>query len=120
VKLKSTLFSTYKYGLFAEKLAIIYLRIKGYQLLHCRYKTKFGEIDIIAKKNKMIIFIEVKARNKLNPQLELISTKQRHRIILAAKSFIAFKSKFHTYDLRFDVIILNKWWPIHFKNVWNV
>ena len=55
---------TYQFGLFAEKIAILLLRLKGYQILKWRYKSYYGEIDIVAKKSRVIIFVEVKARIK--------------------------------------------------------
>lgn len=95
---------TYRFGLFAEKLAIIFLRIKGYKILQNRYKTKFGEIDIIAKKRNFIVFIEVKGRKKRQNIEELISTKQISRIKNTADFYISNNCKFSNHDFRFDFI----------------
>lgn len=112
-KLKSYLF-----GLLAEHIAIWYLRIKFYKIIAHRYKSPFGEIDIIAKKGKEIIFLEIKARKKLE-HFELISKRQHSRIIKAAEFFLLQHSKFKGHNLRFDVMFLGKnLLPLHFKNYW--
>ena len=63
---------TYNFGILAEKIAISFLRLKGYEILEWRFKTKVGEVDIIAKKSDVIIAVEVKARSKKG---KLISKK---------------------------------------------
>jgi putative endonuclease len=52
----------YKLGHFAEFLAVIFLFLKGYSILQRRYRSPFGEIDLIAKRGQTMIFCEVKAR----------------------------------------------------------
>ena len=57
----------YKFGLIAEYISIIILFFKGYKILENRYKTKLGEVDIIASKASHIVFVEVKSGNaKMN------------------------------------------------------
>lgn len=73
-----------------------------------RYKTKFGEIDLILKRDNQIIFIEVKARSKLLPIDQLITKKQIDRNYAAAEFFLAQCPEYATYDCRFDIIILYK------------
>ena len=51
------------YGIQGETLAEQFLRDKKYSILEKNYTTKIGEIDIIAKKDDIIVFVEVKARN---------------------------------------------------------
>ncbi len=110
--------ASYRFGIFAENIAIWYLRCKLYNIIAHRYKSPFGEIDIIAKKGKEIIFIEIKARKDLT-HFELISKRQKVRIIKAAEFFLLTRPKFNNYNLRFDAIFLGKnLLPIHFKNYW--
>ena len=75
----------YETGLNAEKLAITYL--KGYEIIGHRIKTKFGEIDILAKKNNDFYIIEVKSRKKETTAMEALSQKQMKRCINAFFSF---------------------------------
>jgi putative endonuclease len=109
---------TYKFGIFAEKIAEIFLILKGYKILHKRYKTNFGEIDIIAKKSKNIIFIEVKARKKKVSLEEIISQHQISRIKSAAQFFMARNQQFSNHNLRFDFIEINgSFFPKHHPNL---
>lgn len=116
---KSPKKQTYKFGIIAEKIAIIFLRLKGYKILKWRYRNHFGEIDIIAKKSQKIIFIEVKARkNKTNIE-EILKPKQLTRIKRSAQFFIAKNPQFHNCDLRFDFIEIGKFFlPKHQRNYW--
>jgi len=93
--------TSYTIGIEAEqKIADNYIS-NGYQVKFERYKTKYGEIDLIAKKENQIVFIEVKARN--NPMhLELLSQSQISRNCNAALMFLAENEEFLNYDLRFD------------------
>ncbi len=51
------------FGADGEKMAATWLTSKGYQILHCNWRHSYYEIDIIAIKNKMLHFVEVKSRN---------------------------------------------------------
>lgn len=52
-------------GIKGERLTIKYLKKQGYKILEKNYSTKFGEADIIAKKDNNIVFVEVKTRTSL-------------------------------------------------------
>ncbi len=94
----------YKFGIFAERIAVWFLRFKGYKILEQRYKTYFGEIDIIAKKSNIIIFVEVKARKKDFNIEEVLSLRQVERIKRAAEFFMMKNQKLQKCDWRFDFI----------------
>ena len=49
-------------GNIGEKIAYMYLKILGFEIIKCNFRCKYGEIDLIAKKNKTIHFVEVKTR----------------------------------------------------------
>jgi putative endonuclease len=108
---------SYKFGILAEKISAIFLIFKGYKILHKRYKTYFGEIDIIAKKSNNIVFIEVKARkNKVNIE-EILSNRQANRIKSAGQFFISKNPQFSACNLRFDFIEINgSFLPKHHLN----
>lgn len=109
----------YVFGYLAEYIAILILIIKGYSILKHRYRTPFGEIDLIAKRFGTVVFIEVKAR-KGDDALESISKAQRERIINASSLFIAKKRKLSHYTQRFDVITIKPWhMPHHIKDAWR-
>lgn len=105
----------YKFGLQAEQIAVIFLRLKGYKILERRYKTKLGEIDIVARKKNIIAFIEVKARKNLDTH-EVLTTNQQQRIKNAANYFIT-SNKINAKIFRFDLIIMKNIVSIkHIKN----
>lgn len=94
-----------RFGIIGEKIAQDYLRNKEYEILETNYYTKKGEIDIIAKKNRGIIFVEVKTRTNLKfgtPAMSVNSVKKRH-IKQVAKTYI-YLNKLHTHEVRFDIV----------------
>ena len=94
-----------RFGIIGEKIAQGYLINKGYKILETNFYTKRGEIDIVAKKGKSIVFIEVKTRTNLKfgtPAMAVNFTKRKH-IKSAAKTFL-YLNGFNKYDIRFDVI----------------
>lgn len=108
---------TYKFGLIAEKIAIIFLCFKGYRILAWRYKTNFGEIDIIAKKSHVIAMIEVKARRSKISIEETLHLQQIWRMKKTAEYFLFENSQFHKCLLRLDFIEVNRFLiPKHYKN----
>ncbi len=112
----------YYFGKVSEYIAVVFLFFKGYQILETRYKTKVGEIDIIAYKKGYYVFTEVKARQDRTAALNAISQHQKNRISRAAETFMQRKIK--TKDLnrsnfRFDVIVITPLkWPVHIKDAW--
>ncbi|MFN3740871.1 MAG: YraN family protein [Thermodesulfovibrionales bacterium] len=91
-------------GLKGEALAISYLKKKGYKILEKNYRTKFGEIDIIASKDDVVVFIEVKTRSTdaFGAPEESVTTEKQERIKKAALYYL--KNLRTIPALRFDVI----------------
>ncbi|MBR7093077.1 MAG: YraN family protein [Clostridia bacterium] len=91
-------------GAVGELLAARLLRAKGYLIVTANYRTRFGEIDLIASDLKYIVFVEVKTRSDhaLYLPREAVSPVKQKKILLAAKDFL---KKYRT-DMqpRFDVI----------------
>lgn len=97
--------NTRRYGVIGEKMAQKYLINKGYKILKTNFYTKKGEIDIIAKKNNCVVFVEVKTRNNLNygtPAMAVGRIKKTH-IKKSAEIFI-YINKLYEYEVRFDLI----------------
>lgn len=111
-------------GRLAESLCVWSLRIRGWRILERRLKAKrgsgVGEIDIIAKKGRMIAFIEVKARASATAALEAVTVSQRARIARAAEVFIARSPDVATCDVRFDVMTLSGLLPVHLADAWRL
>ena len=104
---------TYQRGVWSEKLAALWLRLKGYKILERRYKTKVGEIDIIARRQNTIIFVEVKARPTIAQALESITPTMKRRIGNTAKYYVSHNDVVDC-DLRFDFVAVT---PFKIKNI---
>ncbi|HCQ5548944.1 TPA: YraN family protein [Clostridioides difficile] len=92
-------------GDFGEEIAVNYLLSKGARILEKNYRLKIGEIDIIAKMGREVIFVEVKSRSniKFGYPCESISYKKRKKIIGIANYYII-KNNLNNTPVRFDVI----------------
>lgn len=91
-------------GKQGEAEAVRYLQDKGYQILERNYRHQHAEIDLIAQKNKLLIFIEVKTRTNLsfgNPE-EFVSYTKTRLVMKAAEHYIFTKDWHH--DIRFDIV----------------
>ena len=111
--------TNYKIGLNAEERAIDYITQKGYIILEKRYKTKFGEIDIIVADNKSIVFIEVKHRKKIELSYYAISEKSKQRIIDSANFYISQNHLDADLEYRFDAILLDNYNIEHIENIFS-
>jgi len=79
----------FRFGLSAESRAAAYLIAKGYRILFRRFRTPVGEIDIVARRRGVLVFVEVKARERLADAAEAIGKRQQNRIIAAAEFWLA-------------------------------
>lgn len=105
-------------GYFGEALAVIMLLCKGYSILSKRFKTKYGEIDIIAKKRNTIVFVEVKARKTISKCVIAITQQQLRRIQNSSEIFLARHTQYSSCDRRYDVIFIADWrLPMHIQNI---
>ena len=110
----------FHFGILAEKIAAGLLRLKGYRIVHRRYKTPVGEIDLIARNKKRILFVEVKARQALPADGELVTRQQQHRIVRAAEWFLMKHGQKMAVNVRFDLIVLTRRGRIrHYQNAWG-
>lgn len=108
--------TNYKVGVLAEYVAALYLMFSGYRVITMRYKTKVGEIDIIAKKKNTIFFIEVKCRQTLDEAQSAVLSTSQSRIRRTAEHFIL-GNKMESPNIQFDVIAMNRKFRIrHIKN----
>ena len=103
--LKSTKQENRIKGDIGENKAVKYLTDKGYEILETNYKNKLGEIDIIAKDDTRIVFVEVKARAtaKDGYPREAVNEYKQRKIRMVAESYLKSKRLLNSY-IRFDVI----------------
>lgn len=105
-------------GYLGEIIAALFLFVKGFKILETRYKTKVGEIDIIAQKENLVVFVEVKSRKNEEKCYMAIKDKQLKRIQRASFIFLEKNPKLSLSDTRYDVILISNWSiPIHIENV---
>ncbi|WP_022667984.1 YraN family protein [Desulfospira joergensenii] len=92
-------------GKSGEKQAARYLKKQGYILVETNYKTRFGEIDIIARDKDVLCFIEVKARSEIQKALprQAVNPAKQKKIINTASFFLK-EQKLTDQRARFDVI----------------
>ena len=96
-----------KFGKQGESLAVWYLKKNGYKILEQNYRTKLGEIDIIAREKKTLVFVEVKSRRSIrfgSPKWAVTPKKQR-TISMVALSYLK-NTKQTEAKARFDVVTI--------------
>ncbi len=98
-------------------MAALFLRLKGYEILENRFKTPVGEIDILARKGKILVAIEVKSRPTLEEASLALTLFQQQRIERALLYYLTRHPS--SLDLRLDVILISTWkWPCHIQGAW--
>src|ERR1700675_2328724 len=94
----------FRFGLSAESRAAALLIAKGFRILARRFRSPVGEIDIIARRRALLVFVEVKARDTLDDAAWSVTGRQRSRIIAAADAWLAQNSDERIRDIRFDAM----------------
>lgn len=93
-------------GIMGEQVAVEYLEKGGYRILERNFTSKMGEIDIVAFKDGVIVFVEVKSRNYFDhgSGLESVTPDKISKIVRTADLYLTYKRKTYA-DCRFDVIL---------------
>jgi len=98
--------AAFKFGLSAESRAAMFLIAKGYRIAARRWKTPFGEIDIVARRRHALVFVEVKARERIDDAAEAVTERTRRRIIAAAELWLARHPDDAQRTISFDVMLV--------------
>jgi putative endonuclease len=98
--------AAFRLGLSAESRAAMVLIAKGYRIVARRWKTPVGEIDIVARRRRDLVFVEVKARGNLDDAAEAVTERTKHRIIAAAEFWLAGHPDDVSGFIRFDAIMV--------------
>lgn len=111
-------------GRAAEAACVAALRLRGWCVLATRFRPPrgqgAGEIDIIARKDRTLAFIEVKAREREADAAESLGSRQRERIARAADLFLALNPDLADLDCRFDVMLVGRLGiPTHLEDAWR-
>ena len=94
-------------GILGEDLACCELRRRGYEILERRYRTRFGEIDIVAREGIYTVFVEVKTREgaEFGDGAEAMTEWKQRRVANMAVDYIA-RNDLHDRPCRFDVVVV--------------
>lgn len=112
--------AAYRHGNRAEWLACMALRLKGYRILARNFRTRSGEIDIVARRGALVAIVEVKARGSLVAAMDAIGHSSQRRIEAAADLWLARQPDHARLSIRFDMVaILPRRWPIHVENIFQ-
>src|SRR3954469_13191350 len=96
----------FRLGLSAESREAALLIAKGFRILARRWKSPVGEIDIVARRRRLLVFVEVKARLDLDDAAWSVTERQRARIIAAAEAWLARYTDERIRDIRFDAMLV--------------
>jgi putative endonuclease len=106
-------------GARAEWLAAGLLRVKGYAILARGLRLPGGEIDLVARRGRVLVFVEVKARGDIAAAADALRQRQRARIVRAARAFLAMRPDLADHDARFDAILFGRFLPRHVVDAWR-
>jgi putative endonuclease len=107
-------------GRRAETFAALALQLKGYVILARRAKNARGEVDLIARRGKVLAFIEVKMRQKPTDPATILTPSQMQRIVNGATGWAASRSWAQNCYWRYDFVLVLPWrWPVHIKDGWR-
>jgi putative endonuclease len=98
--------AAFRTGISAESRAAAFLMAKGYRILAKRYRTPYGEIDLVARRRNLIAFVEVKARASLDEAAYAVTPRQQQRIIAAAQGWLVAHPEHAEFELRFDAMLI--------------
>ena len=96
--------AAFQRGLSAESRAALLLIAKAYRILKRRWKTPFGEIDIVARRRGVVVFVE--ARGSIDEAVEAVTERTKRRVIGAAELWLARYPQHANGGIRFDVIVV--------------
>jgi putative endonuclease len=111
---------SYRRGHRGEWLAAAALMAKGFRILARRYRTRLGEIDLIARRGDLVLIVEVKARPTLRAAMEAIARESERRIEGAADLWLSRQPDYGRLSVRFDMVAVLPWrWPVHVENIFQ-
>jgi putative endonuclease len=93
-------------GAAAEYIAAVFLMLKGYRIVALRFRTKLGEIDIIARKGDLAVFVEVKARADEMGAVDAVSYASQTRIRAASDLWLARQRDYNRLSQRYDIVAI--------------
>jgi putative endonuclease len=107
-------------GRFAEGLAAFRLMLAGWWIVGRDLRLPAGQVDLVARRGRVLAFVEVKARATADDAAESLRLEQRRRIARAAAQYLEKRPEFAAFDVRFDMVLVAPGsWPRHVKDAWR-
>ena len=104
----------------AEWFAALWLMWRGWRIVAFRHRTRYGEIDLLARKKDVLAVVEVKRRATISEALEAVKPAQRRRLLRAATALAAARPGCRELSVRLDLIAIAPGrLPIHIENAWG-
>ena len=105
-------------GRVGELVAMVWLSAKGWRILARRWRKADGEVDLIARRGALVIFVEVKLRPSLDEAAHALTPWQWQRTARAARSWQMRHAP--SCSWRYDAVLLAPWrWPVHLEGAWE-
>jgi putative endonuclease len=98
--------AAFRIGISAESRAAAYLIAKGFRIVARRFRSAVGEVDIVAWRGRLLVFVEVKARSTLDGAAESLLPRQQRRIAAAASAWLAEHPDDAESHIRFDAVLV--------------
>jgi putative endonuclease len=98
--------AAFKLGVSAEGRAALLLAAKGYRELARRWRSPVGEVDLVVRRGRTLVFVEVKARPRIDDAAWSVLPRQKRRIVAAAEAWLAAHPEHAGYDIRFDAVLV--------------
>ena len=98
--------AAFRLGVSAEGRAALLLAAKGYRELARRWRSPVGEVDLVVRRGRTLVFVEVKARPRMDDAAWSVLARQKRRIVAAAEAWLAAHPEHAGYDIRFDAVLV--------------
>ena len=107
------------WGRLSEALCALLLRLKGYRVLGRNLRTPEGEIDILARRGRILAVIEVKSRDEALVAGESVTPAKQRRLLRAARYLMGRMADSAGLSIRFDAMLVSKRGVSHVIDAWR-
>ncbi|MFZ5618638.1 MAG: YraN family protein [Pseudomonadota bacterium] len=106
-------------GRFAELLVRLAYSASFYEILETRFRAPGGEIDLIARKGRLLAFVEVKLRKDVDAAILAVTPASQRRIERAASSYLSLRPHFGEFAVRYDIAAVSGLRVALLKDAWR-
>ncbi len=108
-------------GGLAEWFCLWDLGLRGWHIIARGWRCPSGEIDLVARRGKVLAIIEVKSRTQIADAAHALSPRQRRRIVRATEALLIARPDLAGLDPRFDLMLVSGWrLPRHWRGAWGI